>query len=287
MPLMRHALAAFVAFLVLGTVATAARADTPPKWQWDATTPDLFPQADLSLAHGGVTYVLKLVPPKDTQGANGAKGAKATKGATEHLELGNGTWSVALTEPTYDNITGAVLAADDTRVYVASYNRISAGSRLAAYRAKDGAALWTVSLVGPGPVAHSKYYNRVQLAILDGKPVAFGSEAAARYIEVRDPDSGKLVSNTQLASEMPIRPTAESLFYEIETQLRDKKLYRIDVDDYVDRHVMQLAGHAVRAAAFADAVAHLDGVPLQHGRYKLSLKLIDTNGVFVLEARRK
>ena len=253
--------------------ATAARA-TPPvvPWQWDAAAPDLFPRADLVVTRGGVSYTLALTA------AHGH----------DQLRLGNGRWTVTLPADDLGDLTGAALAADDARVYVATYNRISDGCTLAAYAVADGHRLWSVQLTGAGPIGHSKYFNRVQLRLIGGNPVVFGSEAASRYIEVREAATGALASNRKLPAEYPVRPIAEPLFDELEHRLASTASCTIGVDDFLARHVlMNGSDRAARAAAFRDATRQLDGTRIQHGRYRLEVKLVDTPAELVVKASRR
>jgi hypothetical protein len=258
--------------LALAAISTA-RADPTPPWQWDTSTPDLFPRADLSVVHGGATYTLAL---------------QERKAGKYELELGNGSWSVTIGSDHDGELTGAALAVDDARVYVATYGRITTGCTLAAYRASDGKLAWSVELTGAGPIAHSKYSNRVQLALIDGKPTVFGSESAARYVEVREPATGKLVGNTQLPWERAERPVAEPLFVEVDHMLANHETYRVDVDDFLARHgLMKGADRASRADAFRAAVRALDGTRLQHGKFKLSLALEDDGKHLAVAAKRQ
>jgi hypothetical protein len=94
-------------------------------------------------------------------------------------------------------VPGAALAEDGVRLYVAEHSLIATGAHITAYDAATGAKLWSQSVQGIGPIAHSKYANRVTLAVIRGALVVFGNEAAGRYIEVYDP-AGKMLSNRQV-----------------------------------------------------------------------------------------
>lgn len=262
---------ALTTLLVLSAASAIVQADPVP-WQWDSASPDLFPRADLAVARAGITYRLALTSAK----------------GKDHLALGNGTWTVEPAGFTDGELTGAALAADDARVYLATYNRIATGCTLAAYGATDGKLQWSVGLEGAGPVAHSKYFNRVQLRVIGGKPVVFGSEGAARYVEVRDPATGKLVDNTRLPAVYPERPLAEPLFSELDHMLESHATYRVGANDFLARHVL-LKGvdHAARGAAFRDAASRLDGTPIQHGRYKLRVIVKEQGGDYKIEASRE
>src|SRR5690606_42077852 len=54
----------------------------------------------------------------------------------------------------------------------------------------DGAILWEKRLLGIGLVAHSEYWNMLQIAVVDDAVVVYGNEASGRYVEVVDPKSG-------------------------------------------------------------------------------------------------
>lgn len=253
--------------------AFAARADpSDVPWQWDAAQPDLFPRADLVVTRGSVSYTLALTA------AHGH----------DRLRLGNGRWTITLPADDLDELTGAALAADDTRAYVATYNKISSGCTLRAYAAADGHQLWSAELTGVGPIGHSKYFNRVQLTLIGGNPVVFGNEAAARYIEVRVAATGGLVSNRRLPAEYPVRPIAEPLFDELDHRLASTASCTVDVDDFLARHVLMTGSdRAARAAAFREAARQLDGTRLQHGRYRLEVKLVDTPAELAVKASRR
>ena len=228
-------------------------------WQWDAATPDLFPRVDLVATSGAASYRLAL---------------------TDQLRLSGAGWSIEFPDGVRDELTGAAMVADADRVYVATYDRIATGCDLAAYAASDGHQVWAVGLDGAGPVAHSKYSNRVQLRLIDGKPTVFGAEAAHRYIEIRDPATGALISNTLLPAARVERPLAEPLFQELDGQLATRDRYDVDIADFAERHH---PGDKPDRGAFAAAALLLDGTPLQHGRYTLAVELV---GDRVIAARR-
>jgi hypothetical protein len=154
------------ALLLAAAPGHALAATAPVPWQWDSVAPDLFPRLDLTAG----THTLSLKKKK--------------------LILRGPSWSVAVDAGS--ELTGAALAADGGRVFVAFYDRISAGCQLAGFDGATGKQLWSVRLDGIGPILHSKYSNRVQMRMIGGNPTVFGSEAK-RYIEQRDAATGALV----------------------------------------------------------------------------------------------
>jgi hypothetical protein len=255
-------------FLAL-SLSSVARAEAPIAWQWDEVAPYLFPDVDLVAVHGGSSYRLSMT----------------TKAGHDQLRLTNGSWTISL--PRDPNAPAVAIAADDARIYLATYHPISSGCALAAYSASDGKQLWTVQLVAAGPISHSKYFNRVQLRVIDAKAVVFGNEAAKRYIEVRDAATGAAVSNTPLPAQMYPYPIAEALYRELAAVLAHDGTCEVTGNDFLARlGFMNAADHATRATTFAKAVAALDGMPLAHGAYTLHVELVDTKTDFRIKARR-
>ncbi|MCI0701010.1 MAG: hypothetical protein L0241_08000, partial [Planctomycetia bacterium] len=87
-------------------------------------------------------------------------------------------------------------------LYVAEFDSIASGCKVVAYDLVTGKKAWDRQLEGIGPVSHSKYRNRVAMAV-EKHPnanhfalVITGWEAFGRYIEVID-----LVTGKQLALE--------------------------------------------------------------------------------------
>lgn len=54
---------------------------------------------------------------------------------------------------------------------------------------------WEETLLGLGPVSHWGYSNAVEIRVEPGRVVVSGKESAGRYIEVRHPEDGRLLSN--------------------------------------------------------------------------------------------
>ncbi len=256
-------------FVLAALLVSATSGASPPwdAWQWDSVTPDLFPLADVVSA--GVRLSQVHVAGKD------------------QVRLSNGTWVTVIDAASDGELAGEALIVDHDRAFVASYNRISSGCALAAFSTANGAKLWSVNLDGIGPIAHSKYANRVQLKLVAGKPTVYGSESGGRYVEAREPATGNLVSNVKLASTWPEQPIAEPLYRELDNMLATRPTYQVSVNDFLARIVwMKDADHAARGAAFGQAVTSLQHMALQHGKFTLELELVETRGDFTVKAKR-
>jgi hypothetical protein len=239
-------------------------------WRWDGAA-DLYPAVDLTVEHAGARFVVSL-----------SKGARDRPRA---VTLRGPGWTVEVARSTGSG--GAALVVDDARVYVATYDRISAGCKLAAYATSNGTLAWAVDLDGIGPIGHSKYSNRVELRLVHGHPVVWGREGK-RYIEERAAATGALVSHQLLAPEPLVRPIGESLYGELDLVLANRTVSTIAINDFLARGVlMQGADHAARGAAVAEAVRQLQGVAIAGGAYRLDLQLVDTGGDFELRAKRR
>ncbi len=157
------------------TIAAVVAALAAIPWQWDGA-PDLFARVDLAAGKHAVALKKKKVI------------------------LRGPAWSVAIVGRP-DQTSGAALATDGARVFVAVYNRAASGCSLAAFDGATGKPLWSVGLEGIGPILHSMYSNRVEMRIISGHPTVFGNESAKRYIEQRDAATGALVSHQLLPPE--------------------------------------------------------------------------------------
>jgi hypothetical protein len=69
-------------------------------------------------------------------------------------------------------------------VALALFSGNSSGTVLAAHDRETGATLWTAAPYGIGPVAHSRYANRVWLAAVGGRVIVRGEESGGRYVSV-------------------------------------------------------------------------------------------------------
>jgi hypothetical protein len=86
----------------------------------------------------------------------------------------------------------AVLLHRAGKLYAALYNDIGTGCRVLAQDAVSGDVLWEAPLKGLGPLHHSKYSNLVQMRFIDDRLVVFGNESGGKYLEVLDPNSGRI-----------------------------------------------------------------------------------------------
>jgi outer membrane protein assembly factor BamB len=87
-------------------------------------------------------------------------------------------------------------------LYFADYDMISSGCTVVAYDLTTGKKAWAKPLEGIGPVSHSKYRNRVAMAVEqhptakgDFALVVTGWETAGAYVEVIDLGTGKQLAN--------------------------------------------------------------------------------------------
>jgi len=90
------------------------------------------------------------------------------------------------------------LARAENILLVAEFQSHSSGCAVSAYDLVTGEKVWNTALRGLGPIAHSKYGNRVCMEILNGFLVVLGHESAGRYIEVLSPKTGESVSQAIL-----------------------------------------------------------------------------------------
>jgi len=134
-------------------------------------------------------------------------GHVAAKRAELRYELRKGgvrrtIWKQLL--PLRRGLTGAAMVVTVKRVFVARYHRMATGCRLYAFSARSGKKLWSVSLRAVGPVAHSRWRNRVQLRVVGGHPTVFGHEGpGTSYIEQRHAATGKLLSHRKIKMPRP------------------------------------------------------------------------------------
>jgi hypothetical protein len=90
-------------------------------------------------------------------------------------------------------------------IYVAEFSPIATGCKVVAYDLATGKKAWEKELAGIGPVAHSRYSNRVAMAV-EKHPtenhfalVIAGWEATGRYVEVLDLATGKQLAHKKYA----------------------------------------------------------------------------------------
>jgi len=83
----------------------------------------------------------------------------------------------------------ASVVLHDEMIVASSYHPIATGADLHGFDRKSGKTMWKgdVELL---PIAHSKYFNHVELSIAFGHVVMRGNEASQNYLEVFDPKDG-------------------------------------------------------------------------------------------------
>ncbi len=84
---------------------------------------------------------------------------------------------------------------DAAVLYYAGYSHGSSGCALVAYDLKAQKQLWKTKLEGIGPISHFRYSNQVIVGLTGGAVVAWGNEAAGKYIEYVDAKTGKTVGH--------------------------------------------------------------------------------------------
>ncbi len=81
-------------------------------------------------------------------------------------------------------------------LYCATGSSIASGVTLRAVDAPSGRILWKIQAHALGPIAHSKYFNTVQLGFSKRWIRVTGYEAGGCYIELIEPKQGKSVSSS-------------------------------------------------------------------------------------------
>ncbi|MCW5805100.1 MAG: PQQ-binding-like beta-propeller repeat protein [Deltaproteobacteria bacterium] len=161
--------------------------------------------------------------------ADGAAKAGAFEAGWDDADLvvrRAGGWTTVVVADERFRLQHVTLHAGNGRVYLTTHHAIASGAVAYAFDATTGKELWRRHLTGIGPVAHSKYYNKLS-SFLDGDIlVVQGVEAAGNYIctvsaadgaelacvdhlpasAVFDPPPAK-VDTSPLPPEQPIGPT--------------------------------------------------------------------------------
>lgn len=156
----------------------AARPVKAIAWQWSGDEPGFgssFYKSPRATSDGSLHCAFSY---------DDGAGTTTTACASSQGELWHHTESHAF-------VADAALALDRETLYSARFSDIATGCTLYAFDARTGAIRWQTRLVGAGEVAHSEYLNSVQLRVIDGRPVVFGWESAARYVEALDPATGE------------------------------------------------------------------------------------------------
>lgn len=92
-------------------------------------------------------------------------------------------------------VPGAAITANVDAVFVVTYCAISSGAVVTAFDADRGRLLWTRRLEALGDVAHSEYYNDLDVRAEDGLVIVSGWEAYGKYVEVLDAKTGEDLGN--------------------------------------------------------------------------------------------
>jgi hypothetical protein len=114
----------------------------------------------------------------------------------EAIRIKKGEKTVLETEGSYHDETA--LARSENVIFVADFSPIASGCAVTAYDLETGRKLWHTALVGIGPTAHSRYYNRVQMDVIEEVLVIRGWEAHGKYIECLATASGRAVWHEKL-----------------------------------------------------------------------------------------
>jgi hypothetical protein len=117
------------------------------------------------------------------------------------LSSGEGGSALEISGPNNVSITlgvhqYSVFVVRDNKLYFADFHYMSSGCQVKGYDLKSGKRLWETQLKGLGPIAHSKYYNRVFMRFEGKDLVIYSKESAGRYREAVDPKTGKTVRST-------------------------------------------------------------------------------------------
>jgi hypothetical protein len=192
---MRHACLALTVVAVAATLAAhaggarakdAGATSTPPRadaipWQWNEAAAPAGRAFSVSVEGGASVDVVR-----------GREGK--VMGLRKYGASGGELWAVQLVAPTARNV--AFLVHDGT-LYIALYAESAGGAEIAAIESKTGRLLFRTPLRAPAP-HHGKVRNRLQLRYIDPWVVAFGDEAAGRYIDALDAKTGAVASSRKL-----------------------------------------------------------------------------------------
>ena len=152
------------------------KAAEPIPWSWDPAVPT---GAEAVLEGPAVRFEFARAP-------GGAVVLHAGRPA------GVPAWTLPVAPELADS---ASLAFVEGRLYVLLFRAKVTGAVLWGVDAATGQRFFEVALKGVGLLHHSKYSNRAQVRVIGGAPVIFGDETGGRYVEVRDPEDGHLISN--------------------------------------------------------------------------------------------
>jgi hypothetical protein len=89
----------------------------------------------------------------------------------------------------------SVFTIKDGKLYLAEFHFMASGCQVESFDLKTGKSVWKTPLKGLGPIAHSKYRNRVLIRFEGKTLVIYGNESSGQYREVLEPKSGKMLDN--------------------------------------------------------------------------------------------
>ena len=153
-----------------------------PKWKWDARAVRFSWYRSLARSRSGKYRV----EPAGKPGTFGRFPIRVRRGRkTLHTWKGHTESAFVFVKPHV--------------IVVSHHSRIATGVTLEAHDLAKKKRLWRTNLKGCGPVSHSKYRNRINLA---AGPLAtvtvFGWESHCRYIEAVDIHTGKTIGHRKL-----------------------------------------------------------------------------------------
>lgn len=104
-------------------------------------------------------------------------------------------WTFELPEM---SLPGGYLLLHGDNLFVAFHSHIATGAHVFDLDTETGTQIWTADVLGLGPIGHSKYRNRVQLAVRGHALIVYGHEAQGRYVEALHTDTGQLLANRKV-----------------------------------------------------------------------------------------
>jgi len=178
-------------FLGLCSTRASQASKEVVSWRWETRGHLSLDNPHLKTGEEGERYRLAILPEH--------KGLQITRKNRDNTTA----WTRSLDA---DSPVEGALVVDLSGLYVAQYSPYSSGCTLIALDPGTGATRWRVEAKALGPVAHSKTQNEVQLRLMDGQLVLFGSEAFGRYVEQRSPKNGKLLAHHRVSDPLATEP---------------------------------------------------------------------------------
>ena len=87
------------------------------------------------------------------------------------------------------------------RLYYADYSTLGTGGAIVAVDLTTGNVVWREKLEALGPIEHSKYLNRMNLAADASSVRITGNESAGRYVEVKDAATGRTIAHRKFTAD--------------------------------------------------------------------------------------